>query len=94
MDIPLIEDLKVSNKTFIKIISYFSVLSYAVYLLNLLIIQLLNKHLFNSIDGFGIPKYFLFWLLIIISSLILYHFVEKPFSKLRQKSTSNQKNLS
>jgi len=89
--LPLIEDLKVSNKTFIKIISYFSVLSYAVYLLNLLIIQLLNKHLFVTINGFGIPKYFLFWLLIIISSLILYHFVEKPFSKLRQKSTSNQK---
>ena len=64
-------------------ISHLSVLSYAMFLTNLLVIQIVNKNFSAVFHGMGAWGYGLYWLIVISVSLLLYLFVEKPFVKLR-----------
>ncbi len=66
-----------------ELISHLSVLSYAMFLTNLLVIQIVNKHFSAVFQNMGAWGYGLYWLIVISVSLLLYHSVEKPFVKLR-----------
>lgn len=77
---PLIDKLK-DTKTFIsKLITYFSILSYAMYLINLLTIQILSKHFSEILNNHTTIKYLLFWLITVFLSYLLYVLYENPIS--------------
>lgn len=72
-----------------KAISVLSVLSYAMFLVNLLVVQFIQKHFADTFQHLGAWAYGLFWVLILIVSYILYVVVEKQFVKLRDRWLSN-----
>lgn len=72
-----------------KAVSVLSVLSYAMFLVNLLIIQLISFHFSDTFHHLGAWGYGLFWILVILSSYLLYIIVEKPFVKLRDRWLAN-----
>ena len=80
-----------NGKGFIfKAVTYISLISYSMYLINLTIVQ---NWILNNIDVsyFGIYgmllKYFLFWALTILISIVMYKYFEIPMTKLRDKVT-------
>ena len=66
------------------IISCISILSYAMFLTNLMMVQIIDVNCPNLVSH-GILAYFVYWLMTFAASYILYVFVEKPFVKLREK---------
>ena len=75
-----------SNRTFCgRVITHVSVLSYAMYLTNLMVVQIISKNYSDIFDGLGICGYGLYWLIIIVASYLLYILVEKPFAKIRSR---------
>lgn len=66
-------------------ISHLSVLSYAMFLTNLLISQIVDQHFSATFHNMGAWGFGVYWLLVITASLILYLTIEKPFVKLRDK---------
>jgi len=75
-------------------ITFFSLISYSMYLVNLNIVSIaIIKHTIHgdySLDMFipgdyWVIDYILFWLFTIFISIILYKFIEVPFMKMREK---------
>ena len=67
------------------ILTHFSILSYAMFLVNLMIVQVIDLNFadeFKVLGGFG---YLIYWITVIIASYILYMLVEKQFIKIRTK---------
>lgn len=96
--IPYMSRLKKTRFKTINIISIFiSLISYSIYLLNLtpvmfMIIPKINNLLkYCGIAGFSlsITDYFLYWILSIFLSYLLYTFYEHPMTKLRDKFSKN-----
>lgn len=79
--LPLLDQLKDVKTIFGKILSTISVLSYAMYLLNLLLIQIINNHFSSLLKQHTTVKYLLYWLLTLSLSYILYRFYENPISR-------------
>ena len=67
-------------------VSRVSVLSYAMFLTNLLLLQVL-EHSFPMLWSRYAIAYPVFWVLVFVAAYVLYIFVEKPFVKLRDKIT-------
>jgi peptidoglycan/LPS O-acetylase OafA/YrhL len=89
--LPYFSQLKGKTSFFTKSITFVSLVSYSMYLINRTIVidicikyglhdNLLNKHSFGE---FWIVEYFLFWLLTFGISYLLYISIEVPFMKLR-----------
>jgi len=75
---PLIDKLKNVRSIVGRFISHISILSYAIYLVNLLTNHLLNHH-FNSIyTNNGIINYFIYWAVTLTASYLLYIIIEQP----------------
>ena len=74
-------------KTFFgKIITHISLISYSMYLVNMLIIGFVAKIVLpvsNSING--LINYLIYWILVIAISTAVYYFFEKPMMMLRNK---------
>ncbi len=66
-------------------VTHISLISYAMYLLNLLFAQIIQLHFPVRNPTDGIIKYGLFWIVVIVCSTILYFFYETPLTKLREK---------
>ena len=62
-----------------------SLLSYSMFLTNLLVVQLLDTHLSAFASRHGVAAYLLFWLVTSLGTLVLYHLIERPAMKLRQR---------
>ena len=78
-------------------ITFFSLISYSMYLVNLNVVAFAiiknTIHGDYSVDKFipgdyWVLDYILFWLLTIFISFILYKFIEYPFMKMRDKRTN------
>ena len=69
-------------------VSRISVLSYAMFLTNLLLLQVLEHSFPNFVSRYAIA-YPVFWVLVFVAAYILYILVEKPFVKLRDKITTS-----
>lgn len=83
--LPYLTSVK-ESKTFVgDIISHFSILSYAMFLTNLMLVQIIDNNFAELSRQMGAYSYFVYWLLVIISSYILYIVVEKQFVKLRTR---------
>jgi peptidoglycan/LPS O-acetylase OafA/YrhL len=84
--LPLFESLKNYRSTFGKIVTYISIVSYAMYLVNLVIVMLILKHAPPASDFDAILKYILYWILVVSLSTLLYKFYEKPITDLRENT--------
>jgi peptidoglycan/LPS O-acetylase OafA/YrhL len=68
-------------------ISCISILSYAMFLTNLMMVQIIDVNC-PDLVGHSILAYFVYWLMTFAVSYLLYVFVEKPFVNLRDKITT------
>jgi len=68
-----------------KFVSVISVVSYAMYLINLTLRQVLIDYLPSGTAIHAYFKYFLFWILSIIASIIFYRIIEWPVLKYRDQ---------
>lgn len=75
---PLIDKLKNVKTVVGKIVSYISVLSYAIYLFNLMLIQIIDKNYPEILANHATLKYVAFWLVTLTCSYLLYIFFESP----------------
>lgn len=82
---PFIDKLKDVKTVFGKIISKISVLSYAMYLLNLMIIQIFTKYFSNVLTNHATLKYAIFWVVVLGLSYLLYMLYENPISRYGNK---------
>lgn len=82
---PLIDKLKNIKTRIGKIITHFSILSYAIYLTNLLINRLIITNYTDVLSDNGIVNYIAFWLITLASSYLLYMLIEKPIYKYGNK---------
>jgi peptidoglycan/LPS O-acetylase OafA/YrhL len=89
--LPFLSTLTSGKGFFYKPITYISLISYSMYLLNLNVIQIwiLGKIDWTVITGniylISGVKYFMYWFLVITLSLLLYKYFEIPMMKLRDK---------
>lgn len=85
----LSEFKKIKNALIHKIVTYISLISYSMYLINLSIVKkwILNNVQIEDISSYLliIIKYFLYWFLTIILSILIYKYFEIPTTKLREK---------
>lgn len=94
---PTLMEMKSGKGVVYKVITYISLISYSMYLINLSIVQ---NWILKSIDFSGLAelngylfiavKYFLYWFFTISISIILYKYFELPFMKLRTKTFPNR----
>jgi len=79
---PFLDKLKNFKTKLGKLITFLSIISYGIYLLNLLFIQIINyKDLLSGINN-NLLKYALFYILVISGASILYFFYENPIVKI------------
>lgn len=67
-------------------VSRVSILSYAMFLTNLMVVQIIDVNA-PWLTQHGIIAYLVYWPLVFATASLLYIFVEKPFVKLRDKIT-------
>ena len=89
--LPYLSEIKRGSGLVYKFLTYISLISYSMYLLNLSLLQIwiinnisweiLTENTY-IIGGF---KYFLYYLLLIIFSILLYKFYEIPMTRIREK---------
>lgn len=72
------------------IVSRISILSYAMFLTNLMVVQIIDVNAQNLIS-LGSVAYFVYWLIVLLFAYLLYVFVEKPFVKIRENITFAEK---
>lgn len=87
--LPLLSSVKSGKGMVYRIVTFISLISYSMYLLNLSVVQysLINKFRipFLSTVPQQLVKYFIFWTLTIVFSYYLYSFFERPIMRLRNK---------
>lgn len=93
---PLLDSMKKCKTVVGKFISHISILSYSIYLLNMLITSILVKNIPDTINAYPIVSYVLYWFVVLVASFILYRLIEKPSMlfyekhlKERQKTNEN-----
>ena len=87
--IPYLSELKTGKGRLYQIITYISIISYSMYLLNLSLVQgyLLRKIDFYDYSSFFFlsMRYTLYWVFTVLGAAILYKYVERPFMDMRKK---------
>lgn len=63
-------------------VTTFSIISYSMYLINL---NLISYYILSRLHYSNTIKFFLFWFLTLLLSLLLYKYIEKPITDLREK---------
>jgi peptidoglycan/LPS O-acetylase OafA/YrhL len=93
--LPYLSDYKKGSGVLYKCITYISLISYSMYLLNLSVIQqwIINRIpwtcLLNNSILILISKYGLYWFLVISLSIVLYKYFEIPMTRLRDYRKKN-----
>jgi peptidoglycan/LPS O-acetylase OafA/YrhL len=77
--LPLLDRIKDVKTKLGRAISHISILSYAIYLTNLLVSSIINNNFKAYLFDNGAVNYSLYWVMVIILSYFLYILVEKPF---------------
>ena len=93
--LPFFSNFHCNNVTFVKIITFFSIISYSMYLLNLTpilgfvlpIIMEKISSLSNNIVIINLSflEYSLYWILTILFSYLIWRYFERPMTSLREK---------
>ena len=77
---PILDRLKDTKTLFGNFVTRISILSYAIYLLNLLIIQITDNHFGSVLMENGEIKYIIYWIVTLVLSYLLYMVFENPIS--------------
>jgi len=87
--LPYLQNFKSGSGFIFQLLTYTSLISYSMYLLNLSFIQM---WLLEGISFFirndlvlGITKFVLYWVLLIVLSVLMYKYIEQPFMRVREK---------
>ena len=83
--LPFLTTIRISKSFFGKVMSHVSVLSYAMFLVNLMVAQIIAVNFAESFKSLGAWGYVVYWIVVMIASYILYMVVERPFDKLRAR---------
>ena len=87
--LPYLSDFKQGKGIIFRVITYISLISYSMYLINLSIVRvwILSNVNFGdmNITMVMIIKYILFWFITIILSIIIYKYFEIPMTKIRDR---------
>lgn len=83
--LPFITSILSSMTAIGNVVSHFSILSYAMFLVNLMIVQIIDHNFADIFKGIGGYGYLIYWITVIIASYLLYIIVEKQFIKIRTK---------
>ncbi|GAL86431.1 hypothetical protein CIN01S_02_00700 [Sporocytophaga myxococcoides] len=90
--LPFLSELKTGKGIIFRLLTYISIISYSLYMVNLSLVRFRIIPYSNEwLIKFGLASYInyidvaLYWLYTIILSLLLYHFFEKPMTNLRDK---------
>jgi len=87
MFFPFMDSIKQGKGRFSKAVTHISVISYSMYLLNLAVIcQVITSHFMRRSLLSSFAFYFLYWVLVIALSTLLYKYYEKPMTNLREKA--------
>ena len=89
--LPLLDKFKNVKTVMGRFISHIGILSYALYLTNLLIIQIINLHFSNYLSSNGVVDYLFYWFITLVFSYLLYTLVENPIVKYGNKLLHTQK---
>jgi len=96
--LPYLSNIKEGNGIIYKIVTYFSLTSYSIYLINFSLVKfwILNKIDFSFVSEFNgylgiILKISLYWFLTIFLSVLLYKYYEIPTTNIRDKMTRTKK---
>ena len=84
--LPKADALKSMKGWFGKVITKISVISYSMYLVNLaLVAEVIGKHFppTGQMDAFF--KYIIYWVVVVVASILLYKYFEKPVMDLRDR---------
>jgi peptidoglycan/LPS O-acetylase OafA/YrhL len=83
--LPFLSDFKIENKGYaFKVITFFSTISYYLYLVNDTFVKLLIRYSLPQLPSEWL-NYFLHWTLSISIAYLLYRFFENPFTKMRDR---------
>lgn len=86
--IPFLSEFKIGKGVFYRTITFISLISYSMYLINLsVVIKYILRYLPESLKNYTYLNYFCYWAITIIGSGLLYKFIELPFMKLREHIT-------
>jgi peptidoglycan/LPS O-acetylase OafA/YrhL len=89
--LPYLSELKRGSGSIFKALTYVSLISYSMYLLNLSLLQIwiINSIPFEMVTDhvviLAVTKYGLYWFLLIVMSILLYKYYEVPMTKLRER---------
>lgn len=92
LTIPFLVTIKIEESFFLKCTVLLSIVSYSIYLLHYTVILHAMKVLFppENLRGVSLFGYtFIYWLLVVVLSYLLYRFFEKPMTNLRDKKFFN-----
>lgn len=92
LTIPFLVTIKIEESFFLKCTVLLSIVSYSIYLLHYTVILHAMKVLFPSENLRGVSLFgytFIYWLLVVVLSYLLYRFFEKPMTNLRDKKFFN-----
>lgn len=86
--LPFLSEYKSGSGFIYKAITYTSIISYSMYLINLSLVQqwmLKPLQILNLGEiQYTVLRYLLYWLFTVIGSILLYKYFEKPFTDLRE----------
>ena len=88
---PLLDSMKKCKTVIGKSISHISILSYSIYLLNMLIASILVKNIPDTINAYPVVSYVLYWFVVFVASIILYRLIEKPSMNFYEKHLQSKK---
>jgi peptidoglycan/LPS O-acetylase OafA/YrhL len=75
-----------SSKTVLgKVVSHISILSYAMFLTNLMVCQIIDVNFATFAQEHAALCYLTYWLIVMIFSYLIYILLEKPFMKIKAK---------
>tara|TARA_R110002074_G_scaffold14788_1_gene51047 strand:+ start:151191 stop:152309 length:1119 start_codon:yes stop_codon:yes gene_type:complete len=90
--LPFLSNLKTGKGFIYKSLTYISLISYSMYLINYVIVKywiigIIDWSYLESINGyvFIIVRYFMYWFFTIVLSILIYKYFEVPMTKLRDK---------
>ncbi len=84
--LPLAASVKSFKTSAGRFFTHISLISYSMYLINHgLVVLVIKKHFPATSFADGLMKYFLFWIIVITASTLLFKFFEKPVMDLRDR---------
>jgi peptidoglycan/LPS O-acetylase OafA/YrhL len=84
--LPKFDSIKTGSVMVVKIFTHISLISYSMYLLNLAVVaEVLNTNFPPKNVLQSLLSYFVYWILVVVISTLLYKYFEKPIMDLRNK---------